>query len=396
MISGGEDTAVIGLKTDFSRHDFVTLTDHLTEAKKISAAGGAGVVEFRDRMTGAEYQCSVAPSGTNGGGPFGYMPFLLRCGGLRLRIAGKWRQDALAADMPNIYAEVGSLLLMERGSLEAVWGDVDAIVRGMGGTIRKPLLSRVDCAFDLPGVPVDHFVERFRGMRYVCQARNRAEYREAAYGSSTMGATVDTGFVLGGDLKLRIYDKGRESQGDVRKRLALVEKRWGGMLPGVASRVEFQLRRETLKNRGIDTVGDWFEGRGEVVSWLVNEWFRFVEHSRAEKKYHLNRSDTDSVWAEIQASVPEIFGEGQGAGMPVDRKRMDHGTQRRKAFGQLMTIIADETDGDLWDVRDLFLMIESEATRWVEDLTFDKIREAVRKRAESRRALNKIGAGDEF
>jgi hypothetical protein len=118
---------------------------------------------------------------------------------------------------------------------------------------------------------------------------------------------VPTGFVVGqGDLKVRVYDKFHEANRVVEKIAAVVQYRWG-YFTATATRVEFQVRRETLKEFGIDTVDDWFSKRGAVCEYLCHDWFRLT--NAPVDRNHADRSETLPEWLTVQQAFASWTGK---------------------------------------------------------------------------------------
>ena len=66
----------------------------------------------------------------------------------------------------------------------------------------------------------------------------------------------------------RIYDKKAEVELKANPHINLCMRvyRWKcNEMPSAATRVEFELRREALKERGIDTVEDYYVKRADLV-----------------------------------------------------------------------------------------------------------------------------------
>ena len=138
---------------------------------------------------------------------------------------------------------------------------------------------------------------------YVTRARANRAYQYEVHAVETNSAVhsfgqTPTGFVVGqGNLVLRAYDKVRESNLIPEKIAAVVGCRWG-YWTATASRVEFQIRREILKDFGVDTVADWFAKRAEICEYLCTQWFRLT--SGPVDRDHSDRSETLDVWLKVQ------------------------------------------------------------------------------------------------
>jgi hypothetical protein len=116
-----------------------------------------------------------------------------------------------------------------------------------------------------------------------------------------------TGFVVGkSPLKLRVYDKSRESNNVLENITAVVSYRWGYWTTK-AVRVEFSLGRERLKKFGVDTVEHWFAKRAAICEELCTKWYRLT--NGPVDPDHADRSETLPEWLLVQAAFAEWTGK---------------------------------------------------------------------------------------
>lgn len=189
-----------------------------------------------------------------------------------------------------------------------------AFLESFGARILSDKLSRVDLALDLPGVAIDPLFAAWIEQRYITLAKGRG-MRESE------GVSVYVGL---GELKLRIYDKiaELESTGDGLKMAAMIQRRWGGKKPSHATRVEFELHRKPLTKAGIDSVADYFERRGDLVRYLVDEWVRFTE-GKVDRR-HTDRAKTLPLWNDIALGFQAWAGEPAGLALdPLAKGSID-------------------------------------------------------------------------
>ena len=111
---------------------------------------------------------------------------------------------------------------------------------------------------------------------------------------------VCSGYQFGkGDVLLRIYDKLKEIE--VSKKFWFVDV-WDAenfeIERGVWN-VEFQLRRDFLREWDIDTVEDAFSELKNLYAYLTRKWFRVVERQLADT--NVTRRETSKWWQEIQS-----------------------------------------------------------------------------------------------
>lgn len=98
----------------------------------------------------------------------------------------------------------------------------------MGGKVIGNKLSRVDACADLPHVGIEEFMSAFRQQRYVTRAMTRCENGEETLNFKVFGyGRQDTGFTIGKNIMLRVYEKKIEVRSQPLKEAILIEHRWG-------------------------------------------------------------------------------------------------------------------------------------------------------------------------
>ena len=110
---------------------------------------------------------------------------------------------------------------------------------------------------------------------------------------------VCTGYQFGkGDVLLRIYDKIKEIEVSKKFWFADVWDAEKFEIERGVWNVEFQLRREFLRDWDIDTVEDAFKELKNLYSYLTRKWFRVVEKQLLDT--NVTRRETSEWWQEIQ------------------------------------------------------------------------------------------------
>ena len=289
--TGGEDWLELSLYVE--HHVFAGLQYRLDRSIKNYKVKTPSDI---DEITIARHRFLVCPGASTGSKnkKIRYR-WKLQCeNGLVLLIMNRERTHPT---MPNIVARATSLLLMQIGPQE-VWRLVQLYVEALGADIARNKLSRVDACVDIGGVSVEEFTKELSAGNFVSRAQKSTEHiSENQYQFHAFGRK-STGFTLGsGAIKLNVYDKLKESRFNIHKLEILVARRWGTMVP-CATRIEFRLRREKLKQLGVDTVEDWFAKRADIVSRLTSDWFRLVQGPKDPK--HPSRSKTHKLWKTVQ------------------------------------------------------------------------------------------------
>jgi hypothetical protein len=303
--TGGEDWFEVSL---YIRHrNFHKLAAQLDAARKAAENNdhGGDVVKFGG-MT-----FLVRPCGANAGDgkKFVHFRWQLQCeNGLIIQLM---RREHPHQTMPNGNVRATSLLLMQIGA-KAVWQLAKKLLRAMGCIIERNKLSRVDPCVDMPEMSIQTLCAAHSAGHRVTRARASEAYHSEDHivctdSSEHSFGRKPTGFVVGkSPLKVRVYDKFRESNHVLEKITAVVSYRWGYWTTK-AVRVEFSIRRERLKKFGVDTVEHWFAKRAAICEELCTKCFRLT--NGPVDPDHADRSETLPEWLLVQAAFAEWTGK---------------------------------------------------------------------------------------
>jgi hypothetical protein len=234
---------------------------------------------------------------------------------------------------PNVIIEIGSIVLMDHGHHEA-WNMMLSMLGMVGFRISETHVSRVDLCVDLPNVSVSEFVTPFINDWCLKRARKWHVHGEGKFKDTT-------GFSVGTDIHLRVYDKLTEVKDDLYKLGVMIARRWGGKKPETATRVEFQIRREPLKNQfHVDSVDDLFKRLPDMAAWLTSQWFRLTQGEPDRDNRNESRATTSSLWEHVCDLFTYWAGNMQILLAP--RKRGKPNTERlaKQAIGCITSIMA--------------------------------------------------------
>jgi len=217
------------------------------------------------------------------------------------------REQATRGNRPLCWLQMSSLALMMAGDWWQLWEQTVCTLRFLGVRIETTIVSRFDICVDLPGYGMHEFGEHYRHDAYICKATNddwRREHKRV------------TGLTFGVDLMCRIYDKLLEVQRDQIKQQVMIENRWGGEEPEAAVRVEFEVKRDALREKwGVTTVEDLREKLKDITHELTHEWLRFTEQTVDRENKHQSRAVVWSVWEMVQELFQQVVG-GIGQRLP--------------------------------------------------------------------------------
>jgi len=285
--------------------------------------------------------------------------YRLVCEGLALVLA----PFAVPGKRPNLMVTAdGTACLSRGGQVGRVWADCCDVLEALGGRIEKNTVSRFDAAVDLVGVDVIELVRLYREGAFVSRARKFTDWEkggklteaekcsilEAVRRRLDAGddfATVygqglrSTGLTIGSDdLLCRIYDKIAECrEGD--KLALMVARRWGGEMPEVASRVEFQVRSERLRESGVRTVDDLLVRQNVLVAYLCENWL-VVRQPGLARDRDRKRSEVHELWERVQSGFRASFWAGDDDEELRPVERVPSGRQLSMFRGVASSIVA--------------------------------------------------------
>jgi hypothetical protein len=235
---------------------------------------------------------------------------------------------------PNVFIEIRSEALWRLGPVECV-SIAQTLIEVYGGCVEKLKVGRVDLCIDFV-IPDELWGEDL--FQYtVTRATDKGFYHSH---------DMLTGVRIGkGAISARLYDKPLEIKQQSKK--TWMYEIWGLDEVPQASRIiriEFQMRREVLKQLGLDLIEDLFERVSQLWAYCTREWLKFQDRPGA----HHNQRKTFFWYEQIQDGFMGI----QGA-EPLVRERADFTERRRllsQGYGYMISLYAkilDEHDADL-------------------------------------------------
>ena len=332
LTSGGEDWLEISLYLE--HQNFTKLSVMLDAAKEAAEAGDSPKDELQ--FNGQQFICRAMTS---------------RAGSKEKRIAYRWSIDSEAgytlllmnrerphATMPNAILRCTSLALMRHGT-DACWAMALDALQAMGAEVCRNKVSRLDLCVDMGGVAVLPFYEAYQAGHYVTRARYSQEHLEESHFHGHRVQRKPTGFTIGRDnVSLRVYDKAIESRYDLEKLQLLIHRRWGEEV-FQATRAEFQLRRQKLKDLGVDTLDDWYAKRAAIAEYLTHEWIYLTTDTVDSK--HSERNQILPLWREVQQLFAQWCGEASGIALaPLPKQPINIENLIKQWVGLTLTILA--------------------------------------------------------
>jgi len=205
---------------------------------------------------------------------------------------------------PTIRVRFKSLYLWAQGVEDAVKAMREFV--NQLGNVKAEKVSRVDLCADFAGVSIDW--ADFK--KFVSKATDRNIY--VTSGDNIMGMKFGRGRVVG-----RVYNKTTE--------IKRTKKQWFYDVWGIDSneevwRVEYQLRRDFLKEYGIEEFESLQEVVADIWKYLANDWLAMRELDNK----NVSRRSLTSFWQAV-VSVIDFFGNITGVVRETARKvKVDH------------------------------------------------------------------------
>lgn len=307
----------------------------LDEAKKIATKAADG--RCLTQLPGSDHVVSVKPGGKNRG--YGYCRWSFDDAGIEYGIVDRKDSggDAVSGKggHPVLYVKVSGLTCLIIGWREAV-RRVREVMGFLGFSCVNECISRLDVCADVLGQSVRSYMRDFIEGRLVRRSDCWAMWGRGQYdGIETIRFGGDEG------IKCRIYDKLEETKRDETKRSLMVSRRWGGVTPEQAIRVEYELGREELKSRGITNLKTMEAGMKALVDYLTHEWLRFTTEVPDRENGNQARAVASAEWEEVKRCFNEVVtGEPDYVPEPEHSKGVDMKQLTKQALGCIARIFA--------------------------------------------------------
>jgi hypothetical protein len=228
---------------------------------------------------------------------------------------------------PAVRIEVPGRVCLLYGGLAACY-EVMRLLTRAELYIARVHLTRVDICADLPGVHVDAFVIPIAAGCRVSRVR-RVLTQPGDGGSVEVGKEP---------VRLCIYDKRAQLNANFEvTTLQAMQVRWGGVVPHHATRVEYRVRTEYLRDHLITTLDDYLRYRSQLIQSLMQGWFRMTEVVPVVN--HTADTPIHPLWAQIRDAAIAAFGTPLPP-PPVGMVRRPALPSIKTAIGYLVTAAA--------------------------------------------------------
>ena len=276
VLSCNVDSLVLSVQVDWKSKKLHELLKHAKAQAKEKHADEPIVVKG---FTGEDWSCNVAPHGASG------YEWIMSSREMTWKV-GSW-VEMMAR--PSMMVEFRSEWLWSTG-LEKAIERVHRLLTYWNAEVVSMTPSRLDLCADVL-LRDDDFRQSAIADGIVCQARKRDFIYD--------GRTMETVWVGRGAVSCRLYDKVRE--------IRQVSAKWWmfnfwGFKPEQLTddyrvvRVEFQFRRESLSELGLNDCIDLIDQRANVWAYCTRKWFRLVDDNRK----HTVRQKLLPWWGVVQ------------------------------------------------------------------------------------------------
>jgi hypothetical protein len=183
----------------------------------------------------------------------------------------------------------------------------------IGFDVTEEKISRIDMQVTLQR-PIDDFIKLIENNHAVCRARK--------YSINGTRPRIET-FSIGRAVQLCLYDKKKEllDGKDERKQQiilnALTQVNFSSevaalnltLIPDL-TRVEFRLRRDSLKAMNLNTIEDLRNRELDLVAFLTEDWFRILVKPKI--RGHENTQEVHPLWKKVQELFRHYFPQNDG------------------------------------------------------------------------------------
>lgn len=299
ILASGVDSLVISMGISWKNESFFTVLDDLKEkAKQYSLDYPGNINHFNHEEV---FPFLIKPNGTKG------FSWILTGADFTYKIAN----SAQPGSRPNGMIEFRSEALWRLGAADALKIAL-GIIEANGGRIIEAKLSRVDLCLDFL-MPEN---------RWSQDLTEYAVTRATDFGTYKKNKTL-TGIRIGkGVISARLYDKPLEIEQQSKKY-------WMFDIWGIEEvpprkkiiRIEFQLRREVLKELGLKTAEDLFQKIDQAWAYCTKQWLKFQDRPGL---HHTQRT-TFQWYEEIQDGFQGVQGATpliREKAVSMDKKRL--------------------------------------------------------------------------
>ncbi len=203
--------------------------------------------------------------------------------------------------LPTVYVKLSSDLLNGYG--------VYIAINQLRGLLKELLIGQAEDVVSRADIFVDFMTDvDFDSIDSTLWIRKAVGFHTHRAGNTFTGFSIG----LGGDISARLYNKTVEIEKSGKDYLKSVWEKRGWDKLRCVWRLEFQLKRDVLKQFSVQKVSDFTECSNDLWRYCTNDWLRLALESKAKNK---TRWETHPAWEAIQQVK---FGNGACTGVCRD------------------------------------------------------------------------------
>ena len=285
-----------------------------------------------------------------GSGRDSYKEVVLSWNGVKVAISERSDASRMLSNASLVVSGAPCLIL----GYAAAWEFFHRVIVALGGSVKDEWIRRADLCIDMPAVDYGRDIHPLLdNQQFICRARKRSWHCE---GQRPTGFSVG----LSNRIRIDIYDKLYDCvvNHDAVYLAAMQQARWCG-LPTAATRVEWQMGREWLKQYGIDTPEQFIAQIADVFGKLTGEIggvFRMTAEKPDRANNRQSQVATHPLWSKVVEIGKRTIGEATTALSRLDRSTLDEGRAIRQIVG-FVTSIADRRQKFYGSKQDLLRII---------------------------------------
>ncbi|MBL6750192.1 MAG: replication initiation factor [Nevskia sp.] len=240
-------------------------------------------------------------------GPFGRNVFryIVQDNAYRIELGG-----LRAKRVPLAYCKIDSTWLLHLGVDQAV-SQLGLIVSTFGQVQGAPTVARVDLCADFV---TDVDLDAIHRSAWVTRAR---DYSAHAVNLDYSGVSIGQG----GFLSARLYDKTLEIEKSGKHYMRALWQQAGWLPDQRVYRLEFQFRREVLRELGVSTFAEMQSKRGGLWAYATHSWLRLTNPNQTDTTK--SRWPTHPLWETLQAVPWDESGQAERVPARKDRVPSD-------------------------------------------------------------------------
>ncbi|OYP34509.1 hypothetical protein CGZ80_14650 [Rhodopirellula sp. MGV] len=265
-------------------------------------------------------------TGVRWGGPHGeYFDYRLRIDGTEVLMS---RRQERSETRPHFVVDIKGHDCLLHGAVNR-YDHMCFAIESLGCRIRWDKINRADLTMDVIGLAVTVLQKLFTDRHFITRFRSSDAKNDPINNRRT---GIEAGK---SPCRLAIYDKRFETlhRKSPEYQAAMIQRRWDGAIPDRATRIEWQLRREKLKQFGITNVMDLFDRSQAVFEKLMTKMLRLTKEPVDRVNKNQSRAETHPVWKHLINSIPAMYAGIIRDLEPIDRSKIDASMALKTGLG---------------------------------------------------------------